>query len=88
MERRYLSYRHAQQFGIEVHRLLVVALYGFGRQLVIDVLREEFLHEHRERPRDPGYHSASLRQFLFLLFIDPPVRLGSLGLTLGREPGP
>jgi len=64
----------------------VVALHRFGCELLVDVLREESLHEHCERLRDLGNHAgAGLLQLALLLFLDAPEYFGVLSLALGGE---
>jgi len=88
MERRYLGYGHTQQFRIKVRRLLVVALDGFGRQLLVHVLAKELLQQHRqchrERSRNAG---ARFCEIPLSLFFGPTDCLGVLSLTFGCEAG-
>jgi len=80
---------HGPQFGIEVRRLIVVALDGLGCQCSVNMLGEELLQEHAERSWGLGHDIGTrLCHVSLLLLFDPPNRLGVLGRAFGCKAGP
>src|SRR5216683_834753 len=86
VERRDFGDGHLKQFRCEARRLLVIALNSLGRQLLINMLPEELLKEHRERFWEWACNAgARLCQIPLLILIDPSLRLCVLRFALSRE---